>query len=77
MPVLVFFPALMRVNYASLDVADPRYSIRAVCIAATIVTATADISNMCFFAAPWSRSTPSHRGGSLVNSAGERKASFV
>ncbi len=52
MPILVFFLALMRVITARWMWRNLRYSILAIFIVAAIVTPTADILNMCLFAAP-------------------------
>src|SRR5271168_912662 len=52
MPVLVFFLALMRVITARWMLRNLRYSILAIFVVAAIITPTADILNMCLFAAP-------------------------
>jgi sec-independent protein translocase protein TatC len=52
MPILVFFLALMRVITARWMLRNLRYSILVIFIIAAIVTPTADILNMCLFAAP-------------------------
>ena len=52
MPMLVFFLALMRVITARWMLRNLRYSILVIFIIAAIVTPTADILNMCLFAAP-------------------------
>jgi sec-independent protein translocase protein TatC len=52
MPILVFFLALMRVITARWTLRNLRYSILVIFIIAAIVTPTADILNMCLFAAP-------------------------
>jgi sec-independent protein translocase protein TatC len=52
MPILVFFLALMRVITARWMWRNLRYSILVIFIVAAIVTPTADILNMCLFAAP-------------------------
>src|SRR6266436_4361374 len=52
MPVLVFFLALMRVITARWMWRNLRYSILAIFVVSAIVTPTADILNMCLFAAP-------------------------
>lgn len=52
MPVLVFFLALMRVITARWMWHNLRYSILVIFIIAAIVTPTADVLNMCLFAAP-------------------------
>src|SRR5579862_6516365 len=52
MPILVFFLALMRVITARWMWRNLRYSILAIFVVAAVVTPTADILNMCLFAAP-------------------------
>jgi sec-independent protein translocase protein TatC len=52
MPILAFFLALMRVITARWMWRNLRYSILVIFIIAAIVTPTADILNMCLFAAP-------------------------
>src|SRR5271168_1092052 len=52
MPMLVFFLALMRVITARWMWRNLRYSILAIFVVAAIITPTADILNMCLFAAP-------------------------
>jgi sec-independent protein translocase protein TatC len=52
MPILVFFLALMRVITARWMWRNLGYSILVIFIIAAIVTPTADILNMCLFAAP-------------------------
>jgi sec-independent protein translocase protein TatC len=52
MPILVFFLALMRVITARWMWRNVRYSVLVIFIVAAIVTPTADILNMCLFAAP-------------------------
>lgn len=52
MPILVFFLALMRVITARWMLQNLRYSILAIFVIAAIITPTADILNMCLFAAP-------------------------
>jgi sec-independent protein translocase protein TatC len=52
MPILVFFLALMRVITACWMWRNLRYSILAIFVIAGIITPTADILNMCLFAAP-------------------------
>ena len=52
MPILVFFLALMGVVSAGWMWRNLRYSILAIFIIAAILTPTADIMNMCIFAAP-------------------------
>lgn len=52
MPILVFFLALMRLITARWMWRNLRYSILVIFIVAAIVTPTADVLNMCLFAAP-------------------------
>jgi sec-independent protein translocase protein TatC len=52
MPILVFFLALMRVITARWMWRNVRYSVLVIFIVAAIITPTADILNMCLFAAP-------------------------
>ena len=52
MPILVLFLALMRVITARWMLRNLRYSVLVIFIIAAIVTPTADILNMCLFAAP-------------------------
>jgi sec-independent protein translocase protein TatC len=52
MPILVLFLTLMRVITARWMWRNLRYSILVIFIIAAIVTPTADILNMCLFAAP-------------------------
>jgi sec-independent protein translocase protein TatC len=52
MPILVFFLALMRMITARWMLRNLRYSILAIFVVAAIITPTADILNMCLFAAP-------------------------
>jgi sec-independent protein translocase protein TatC len=52
MPILVFFLALMRLITARWMWRNLRYSILVIFIVAAIATPTADILNMCLFAAP-------------------------
>src|SRR5579871_4646546 len=52
MPILVLFLALMRVITARWMWRNLRYATLAIFIVAAIVTPTADILNMCLFAAP-------------------------
>jgi sec-independent protein translocase protein TatC len=51
-PILVFFLALMCLITARWMWRNVRYSILVIFIIAAIVTPTADILNMCLFAAP-------------------------
>jgi len=59
MPVLVFFLALMQVITARWMLRNLRYSMLAIFVVAAIITPTADILNMCLFAAPMIALTPS------------------
>jgi sec-independent protein translocase protein TatC len=52
MPILVFFLALMRVITAGWMWRNLRYSVLVIFIVAAVITPTADILNMCLFAAP-------------------------
>ena len=52
MPILVFFLALMRVITARWMLRNLRYSILAIFVVAAVITPTADVLNMCLFAAP-------------------------
>jgi sec-independent protein translocase protein TatC len=52
MPIVVLFLALMRVITARWMLRNLRYSILAIVVIAAIITPTADILNMCLFAAP-------------------------
>jgi sec-independent protein translocase protein TatC len=52
MPVLVFFLALMRIITARWMWRNARYAVLLIFVVAAIVTPTADIMNMCLFAAP-------------------------
>src|SRR5579863_6070185 len=52
MPILVFFLALMRVITAGWMWRNLRYSVLVIFIVAAIITPTADVLNMCLFAAP-------------------------
>jgi sec-independent protein translocase protein TatC len=52
MPIFVFFLALMRVITARWMLRNLRYSILFIFVVAAIVTPTADVLNMCLFAAP-------------------------
>jgi sec-independent protein translocase protein TatC len=52
MPVLVFFLALMRVITAGWMWRNLQYSVLVIFVLAAIITPTADILNMCLFAAP-------------------------
>jgi sec-independent protein translocase protein TatC len=75
MPILVFFLALMRVITARWMWRNLRYSILAIFIIAAIVTPTADILNMCLFAAPMVALYAISMGVAwLVNSRRERGA---
>ena len=59
MPVLVFFLALMQVITARWMLRNLRYFMLAIFVVAAIITPTADILNMCLFAAPMIALTPS------------------
>lgn len=52
MPILVLFLALMRVLTAAWMWRNLRYSILVIFVVAAIITPTADVLNMCLFAAP-------------------------
>jgi sec-independent protein translocase protein TatC len=52
LPILVFFLALMGVVSAGWMWKNVRYSILVIFVIAAIITPTADILNMCIFAAP-------------------------
>jgi len=52
MPIVVFFLTLMRLITARWMWRNLRYSILVIFIVAAIVTPTADVLNMCLFAAP-------------------------
>jgi sec-independent protein translocase protein TatC len=52
MPIVVFFLALMRLITARWMWRNLRYSLLVIFIVAAIVTPTADVLNMCLFAAP-------------------------
>ena len=78
MPILVFFLALMRVVTARWMWRNLRYSILAIFVVAAIVTPTADILNMCLFAAPMIALYAISMGVAwLVNSTRKRRASSV
>ena len=78
MPILVFFLALMRVITARWMWRNLRYSILAIFIIAAIVTPTADILNMCLFAAPMvALYAISMAVAWLVNSRRERGAGSI
>ena len=78
MPILVFFLALMRVITARWMWRNLRYSILAIFVIAAIVTPTADILNMCLFAAPMVALYAISIGVAwLVNSARKRGTSAV
>ena len=75
MPILVFFLALMRLITARWMLRNLRYSILVIFIVAAIATPTADILNMCLFAAPMLVLYAISIGVAwLVNSARDRKA---
>lgn len=78
MPVLVFFLALMRVVTARWMWRNLRYSVLIIFVLAAIVTPTADILNMCLFAAPMIALYAISIGVAwLVNSKGDRRSSTV
>ncbi|MGA2647940.1 MAG: twin-arginine translocase subunit TatC [Candidatus Sulfotelmatobacter sp.] len=78
MPILEFFLALMRVITARWMWRNLRYSILVIFIVAAIVTPTADILNMCLFAAPMLALYAISIGVAwLVNSTRDRKAGAV
>lgn len=78
MPVLVFFLALMRVITARWMWCNLRYSVLIIFVLAAIVTPTADILNMCLFAAPMIALYAISIGVAwLVNSKRDRHASAV
>src|ERR1700732_1953195 len=78
MPILVFFLALMRVITARWMWRNLRYSILVIFIIAAIVTPTADILNMCLFAAPMVVLYALSMGVAwLVNSNRERGAGSI
>src|ERR1700745_4533993 len=52
MPILVFFLSLMGILTAGWMWRNLRYAILVIFIIAAIITPTADIMNMCLFAAP-------------------------
>jgi sec-independent protein translocase protein TatC len=78
MPILVFFLALMRLITARWMWRNLRYSILVIFIVAAIATPTADILNMCLFAAPMLVLYAISIGVAwLVNSGRECKAGAV
>jgi sec-independent protein translocase protein TatC len=78
MPIVVFFLALMRVITARWMWRNLRYSMLAIFVVAAIVTPTADILNMCLFAAPMVALYAISIGVAwLVNSARQRRAGAV
>jgi sec-independent protein translocase protein TatC len=78
MPILVFFLTLMRVITARWMWRNLRYSILVIFVIAAIVTPTADILNMCLFAAPMIALYAISIGVAwLVNSTRERRAGPV
>jgi len=77
-PILVFFLALIRLITASWRWRNLRYAMLVIFIIAAIVTPTADILNMCFFAAPMVALYAISMGVAwLVNSSRERGAAAV
>jgi sec-independent protein translocase protein TatC len=78
MPILVFFLALMRLITARWMLRNLRYSILVIFIVAAIATPTADILNMCLFAAPMLVLYAISIGVAwLVNSARNRRAGAI
>jgi sec-independent protein translocase protein TatC len=78
MPVLVFFLALMRVITAGWMWRNLRYSVLIIFVLAAIITPTADILNMCLFAAPMLALYAISIGVAwLVGSRRERRAGTV
>jgi sec-independent protein translocase protein TatC len=78
MPILVFFLALMRLITARWMLRNLRYSILVIFIVAAIATPTADILNMCLFAAPMLLLYAISIGVAwLVNSTRDREAGAV
>jgi sec-independent protein translocase protein TatC len=74
MPILVFFLTWMRVITARWMWRNLRYSILVIFIVAAVVTPTADILNMCLFAAPMVALYAVSMGVAwLVNSKRERE----
>lgn len=75
MPILVFFLSLMRVITARWMWRNSRYAILAIVVVAAIATPTADILNMCLFAAPMAALYAISIGVAwLVNSVGQGRA---
>jgi len=78
MPILVLFLALMRVMTARWMWRNLRYSILVIFVVAAVITPTADILNMCLFAAPMIALYAISMGVAwLVNSTRERGAGAV
>jgi sec-independent protein translocase protein TatC len=78
MPILVFFLTWMRVITARWMWRNLRYSILVIFIVAAVVTPTADILNMCLFAAPMVALYAVSMGVAwLVNSKRERGTGSV
>src|SRR5579862_9235222 len=78
MPILVLFLALMRVITARWMWRNLRYSVLVIFIVAAIITPTADILNMCLFAAPMIALYAISIGVAwLVNSASKRRTGAV
>jgi sec-independent protein translocase protein TatC len=78
MPILVLFLALMRVMTACWMWRNLRYSILVIFVVAGVITPTADILNMCLFAAPMIALYAISMGVAwLVNSTRERGAGAV
>ncbi len=74
MPILVFFLALMRVITARWMWRNFRYSILGIFVVAAVITPTADILNMCLFAAPMVALYAVSIGVAWVHSARKRHA---
>lgn len=78
LPILVFFLAVMRVVTARWMWRNLRYSILVIFIVAAVVTPTADVLNMCLFAAPMLALYAISIGVAwLVNSRRQRKHSPI
>jgi sec-independent protein translocase protein TatC len=76
--MLVFFVALIRASTARWMWRNLRYSVLVIFIIAAIVTPTADILNMCLFAAPMVALYAISMGVAwLVNSNRERGAAAI
>ena len=78
LPILVFFLAVMRVVTARWMWRNLRYSILVIFTVAAVVTPTADVLNMCLFAAPMLALYAISIGVAwLVNSRRQRKHSPI